>query len=64
VIPDEDDDPVRLVAPVVGALAVVFIALLGAVQFADQSIGSVLSIPLILAVPIVVGALYYHVRHR
>lgn len=61
--PDEDD-PFRPVAIVVGALAGLFVAILVAVQVADQSVASVLSIPLFLAVPVVVGALYYHVRYR
>ena len=61
--PDADEDPFRLVAVVVGSLAVLFVALLVAVQ-AGGSPGSVLSIPLLLAIPVVVGALYYHVRFR
>ncbi|PSP48593.1 hypothetical protein BRC75_06285 [Halobacteriales archaeon QH_7_69_31] len=61
--PDADDDPFRLVAVVVGSLAVLFVALLVAVQVSGSP-GSVLSIPLLLAVPVVVGALYYHVRFR
>ena len=61
--PDADDDPFRLVAVVVGSLAVLFVALLVAVQVSGSP-GSVLSIPLLLVIPVVVGALYYHVRFR
>jgi hypothetical protein len=64
VTPDADADPLRLVAVVVGSLAVLFVALLVAVQFADQSVGSVLTVPLFLAIPVVVGGLYFHLRYR
>jgi uncharacterized membrane-anchored protein len=63
VTPDVDD-PFRVVAIVVGVLAVLFVAILLAVQFGSQSIPSVLSIPLYLAVPVIVGAVYYHIRFR
>ncbi len=62
--PDEDGDPFRLVAAVVGALVVLFVALLGAVQFGGPSLGGLLSIPLFLAIPLIVGGLYYHLRSR
>ena len=61
--PDADEDPLRLVTVVVGSLAVLFVALLVAVQVSGSP-GSVLSIPLFLAIPIVAAAVYYHVRFR
>ena len=61
--PDADDDPFRLVAVVIGSLAVLFVALLVAVQVSGSP-GSVLSIPLLLVIPAVVAAVYYHVRYR
>ena len=61
--PDADEDPFRFVTVVVGSLAVLFVALLVAVQVGGSP-ASVLSIPLLLAIPVVVAALYYHVRFR
>ena len=61
--PNADDDTFRLVAVVVGSLAVLFVALLVAVQVSGSP-GSVLSIPLLLAIPVVAAAVYYHVRFR
>ena len=57
------DDPLRPVGLVVGGLAVAFAAVLLGVQFGGNPEG-VLTLPLLLAVPLVAAGLYYHVKHR
>ena len=56
---DGDDDPLRYVAVVVGALSFVLLAVAVGVQF--SAVGA-LTIPLVLAVPPVAGALYWYFR--
>ena len=55
----DDDDPLRYVAVVVGALSFVLLAVAVGVQF--SAVGA-LTIPLVLAVPPVAGALYWYLR--
>jgi hypothetical protein len=56
---DGDDDPFRYVAVVVGALSFVLLAVAVGVQF--SAVGA-LTIPLVLAVPLAVGVLYWYLR--
>jgi hypothetical protein len=56
---DGDDDPLRYVAVVVGALSFVLLAVAVGVQF--SAVGA-LTIPLVLAVPLAVGVLYWYLR--
>ena len=53
---DDDGGPFRYVATVVGALAFVFIAVSVGLLFDPAS---ALTAPLVLAVPVAVGAVYY-----
>jgi hypothetical protein len=59
-----DDDPLRPVALVVGGLAVIFGVVLLVVQFAGGRAESVLTLPLIVALPAVFAAIYWLVRGR
>jgi hypothetical protein len=59
-----DDDPLRPVALVVGGLAVTFGVVLLVVQFAGGRAESVLTLPLIVALPAVFAAIYWLVRGR
>ena len=56
---DNGDDPLRYVAVVVGALSFVLLAVAVGVQF--SAVGA-LTIPLVLVVPLGVGALYWYLR--
>ena len=56
---DGDGDPLRYVAVVVGALSFVLLAVAVGVQF--SAVGA-LTIPLVLAVPLAVGVLYWYLR--
>ena len=58
------DDPLRSVAAVVGLLAVLFAGLLVTIQLNSERIASVLTIPLLLAVPLAAALLYWYGRDR
>ena len=58
------DDPLRPVGLVVAALAVAFAAVLLAVQFGGGSAESVLTLPLVVAVPVAAAAAYWYVKAR
>ncbi|WP_254840267.1 hypothetical protein [Natronomonas marina] len=60
----DDGGPFRLVALVVGVLALVFVGFLAAVQFSSQSTAWALTTPLVLVAPVVFGAAYYYVRQQ
>ena len=51
-------------AAVVGVLAVLFASLLVAIQLNSERVGSVLTIPVLLAVPLGAAALYWYLRDR
>ncbi|MEF8914330.1 hypothetical protein [Natronomonas sp.] len=51
-----------MVALVVGSLAFVFAAVLVAVQFAGRP-ESVLTLPLVVAAPVALAALYWYLRY-
>ena len=53
---DDDGGPFRYVATVIGALAFVFVAVSVGLLFDPAS---ALTAPLVLAVPVAVGAVYY-----
>lgn len=57
------DDPLWPVGLVVAALAVAFAAVLLAVQVGGNP-ESALTLPLVVAVPLVTAGLYYVVKHR
>ena len=57
------DDPLRPVGLVVAALAVAFAAVLLGVQFGGDA-GGVLTLPLVVAVPLVAGAAYWYAKGR
>jgi tryptophan-rich sensory protein len=59
-----EDDPLRSVAAVVGLLAVLFAGLLVTIQLNSERIASVLTIPLLLAVPLAAALLYWYGRDR
>jgi tryptophan-rich sensory protein len=59
-----EDDPLRPVAAVVGLLAVLFAGLLVTIQLNSERIASVLTIPLLLAVPLAAALLYWYGRDR
>jgi hypothetical protein len=61
-VPSEDGDPLRTVALVVGSLAFVFAAVLVAVQVGGRP-ESVLTLPLVVVIPAVLGLLYWYVRY-
>jgi hypothetical protein len=58
----EDGDPFSTVALVVGSLAFAFAAVLVAVQLAGRP-ESVLTLPLVVVIPAVLGLLYWYVRY-
>lgn len=58
----EDGDPLRTVALVVGSLAFLFAAVLVGVQLAGRP-ESVLTLPLVIAVPAALAALYWYLRY-
>lgn len=57
------DDPLRPVGLVVAALAVAFAAVLLGVQFGGDA-GGALTLPLVVAVPVVAAAAYWYVKGR
>ena len=59
-----EDDPFRSMAAVVGVLAVLFASLLVAIQLNSERVGSVLTIPVLLAVPLGAATLYWYLRDR
>ncbi|QLD85028.1 hypothetical protein HWV23_04595 [Natronomonas halophila] len=59
---DADGDPFSTVALVVGSLAFVFAAVLVAVQLAGRPEG-VLTLPLVIVIPAVLGLIYWYVRY-
>jgi hypothetical protein len=61
-VPSEDGDPLRTVALVVGSLAFVFAAVLVAVQVGGRP-ESVLTLPLVIVIPAVLGLIYWYVRY-
>jgi hypothetical protein len=61
VLDSEAGDPLPTVALVVGSLAFVFAAVLVAVQLAEQPEG-VVTLPLVIAVPVALAALYWYFR--
>lgn len=54
----------RTVALVVGGLAAAFLAVLLAVQFGGGEAASIVTLPLVLAVPALAAGLYWYVRER
>jgi hypothetical protein len=62
VFDSEDGDPLLTVVLVVDSLAVVFAAVLVAVQFAGRPEG-VLTLPLVVAAPAALAALYWYLRY-
>ena len=61
---DADDPLLRPVGLVVAALTVAFLVVLFGVQFGGGSAESVLTLPLVVAVPAVAAGLYWYVKYR
>jgi hypothetical protein len=58
------DDPLRPVGLVVAALAASFLAVLAAVQFGGGRPEQALTLPLVVAVPVVAAAFYWYYKRR
>jgi hypothetical protein len=61
---DGDSDPFRTVALVVAMLAIVFVGVLLAIQFGGASAASVVTLPLVIAVPLIATGLYWFFRKQ
>lgn len=61
---DTQEDPFRTVRLVVAALTIALLGMLLAVQVGEFGAGGVLTVPLVVAVPVLGAAVYWYLRRQ